>query len=120
MKRPDEQNARDAARDGSNLRLRDDALIEQFVLDYARHPELPDGGPSRWALLRGRAANLAARARTEPQPWETEWATAWRRRTAAEALVRIAELSSAVRQMVHPHPGLVGTLGLRQRRSTRR
>jgi hypothetical protein len=95
-----EQDAREAARERSNLKLRDYALVEQFILDYARYPELPEEGVSRWALVRGRAASLAARARTEPQPWESEWATAWRRRTAAEALVRIAELSSAARQMV--------------------
>ena len=95
-----EQDARDVARERSSLRLRDYALTEQFVLDYARYPELPDEDPSRWVLLRGRAANIAARAATERQPWESEWATAWRRRTAAEALVRIAALSNAARQFV--------------------
>src|SRR5262245_8036826 len=57
-----EQDARDVARERSRLRLRDYALTEQFVLDYARYPELPDEDPSRWVLLRGRAANIAARA----------------------------------------------------------
>jgi hypothetical protein len=96
------------AHERSNLRLRDYALTEHFVLDYARYPKLPDAGLSRWALVRGRAANLAARARTEPQPWESEWATAWRRRTAAEALVHIAALSSAARQIVRHTPGSSG------------
>jgi len=81
----------------STKRLRDYAFIEHFVFDYARYPELPDGGPSHWVLLRGRAVNLAVKVRTARQPWESGWATARRRRTAAEAVVRIAKLSSAAR-----------------------
>jgi hypothetical protein len=88
----------------SNVRLRDFALIEQFVLDYARYPDLHDRAHSRWALLRGRATNLAAQARMGRQPWESEWATAWRRRTAAEALVRIAKISSAASQIARQSP----------------
>jgi hypothetical protein len=40
---------------------------------------------------------LAVPMRTARQPWESGWATARRRRTAAEAVVRIAKLSSAAR-----------------------
>jgi hypothetical protein len=81
------------------VRLRDYAVIEHFVLDYARYPELP-GARSRWVLVRNRAVILAARARTARSPWESGSAVAWRRRTAAETLVRVAKLSGAARQVV--------------------
>jgi hypothetical protein len=64
--------------------------VEQFVLDYARYPELPGDGPAHWVLLRRRAANLAEARR---QPWESERAEAWRRRTAALVLFRTARVS---------------------------
>ncbi len=83
----------------SNVRLRDYALVERFVLDYARYPQLPgDGSPNR-SPLRARAVNLAVQARLR-QPWESETMEAWRRRTAAQALVRVARLSTASRHMV--------------------
>ncbi len=84
----------------SNVRLRDYTLVERFVLDYARYPELPGDGRAHWALLHARVANLAARARTVRQPWGSETVEAWRRRTAADALVRIAKLSSAAQQIL--------------------
>jgi hypothetical protein len=83
----------------SNVRLRDYALVERFVLDYARYPELPGAGPPNRLPLRARAVNLAVQARLR-QPWESETMEAWRRRTAAQALVRIAKLSTASRHMV--------------------
>lgn len=84
----------------SKVRPRDHALVEQFVFDYARYPEVPGEGPAHWALLRARVANLAAQAQTGRQPWESETAEAWRRRTAAQALIRIARVSSAARRIV--------------------
>ena len=84
----------------SNVRLRDHALVERFVLDYARYPELPGDRQAHRALLHARVANLAAQARTVRQPWGSDAVEAWRRRTAAEALVRIAKLSSAAQQIL--------------------
>lgn len=82
------------------VRLRDYALIEHFVFDYARYPELPGSGRSRRVLLRRRAVTLTTRARTARAPWESGWAAAWRRRTAAETLVRVAKLSGTARRVV--------------------
>jgi len=84
----------------STVRPRDYALLERFVLDYARYPGLPGDRPAHWALLRARVANLAGQARTGRQPWESETAEAWQRRTAAQALLRIAKVSSAARLIV--------------------
>ncbi|NUR75113.1 MAG: hypothetical protein HOQ28_02350 [Thermoleophilia bacterium] len=84
----------------SEVRPRDDALVQQFVFDYARCPKLPGDGPARWALLRARVANLAAQAQTGRQPWGSETAEGWQRRTAAQALLRIARVSSAARLIV--------------------
>ena len=84
----------------SNPRLRDYSLVERFVLDYARYPELPGDGPAHRALLHARVANLAAQARSVRQPWGSGTVEAWRRRTAAETLVRIAKLSSAAQQIL--------------------
>ena len=84
----------------SNVRPRDHTLVERFVLDYARYPELPGDGQAHGAVLHARVANLAAQARTVSQPWGSETVEAWRRRTAAEALVRIAKLSSAAQQIL--------------------
>jgi hypothetical protein len=84
----------------SKVNRRDNALVERFVFDYARYPELPCDGPPPRALLRARVANLALQAQALRQPWESETVEAWRRRTAAQALVRIARLSSAARQIV--------------------
>ena len=83
----------------SNVRLRNYSLVERFVLDYARYPELPGDGPAHWAL-HARVANLAAQARSVRQPWASGTVEAWRRRTAAETLVRIAKLSSAAQQIL--------------------
>jgi len=43
---------------------------------------------------------LTTRARTARAPWESGWAAAWRRRTAAETLVRVAKLSGTARRVV--------------------
>lgn len=83
----------------SIVRLRDHALVERFVLDYARYPELPGDGQMHRALLHARVTNLA-QARTVRQPWGSGTVEAWRRRTAAEALVRIAKLSRAGQQIL--------------------
>jgi hypothetical protein len=81
------------------VRLRDYALIEHFVFDYARYPELP-GARSRWVLVRRRAVIFAARARTARSPWESGSGVARGRRTAAETVVRVAKLSGAARRVV--------------------
>lgn len=101
----------------SNIRLRDYALAERFVFDYARYPELPSDGPLYRALLSARAANLAVLARALRQPWEPEMVEAWRRRTAAEALIRTARTTSAVRQIVRQ---TVAWVAARPRESTAR
>jgi hypothetical protein len=75
-------------------------FVEHFVLDYARHPELPGERPARGSLLRARLANLVAQARSGPQPWGAETAEAWRRRTAAQVLFGVARTSSAARQVL--------------------
>jgi hypothetical protein len=83
----------------SNVRLRDYALVERFVFDYARYPELPGEVSPLRSPLRARVANLALQAQLR-QPWESETVEAWRRRWAAQALVRIASLSSVAEQIV--------------------
>jgi hypothetical protein len=101
----------------SKVNRRENALVERFVFDYARHPELPCDVPPHRTLLRARAANLALQAHALRQPWESETVEAWRRRTAAQALVRIARLSSAARQIVRQ---TVATVAARSRESAAR
>jgi hypothetical protein len=84
----------------SRVSPRDYALVERFVFDNGRDPKSPGDGPAYWAMMRGRAANLAAQATTPKQEWEPDSTYAWRRRTAIRELMRTAKRSRAARRIV--------------------
>ena len=84
----------------SKTRPRHHVIVGQFVLDYARSPELPGDDLQHRTVVQARLATLVAQAQTWRQPWRAETAEAWRRRTAALTLLRAAKASNAIRLIV--------------------
>jgi hypothetical protein len=84
----------------SKVSPRDVGLYVDFRAQHGRDPKSPADGPAYWAMLRGRAANLAAQATTPKQEWESDSTFAWRRRTALKGLVRTAKQSRAARRIM--------------------